>query len=100
MFGNRTKGGQQMIRFECDGCGNLKDEGEDWILGFAAERVGVVSSRREISIASSWNETRALDMLAVHFCSDPCKVAYVDALFGRQSRVDETLATKRKRKVA
>jgi hypothetical protein len=89
-----------MIRFQCDGCENLKDEGEDWILGFAAERVGVVSSRLEVSIASSWNDARALEVLAVHFCSDPCKVAYMDALFGRQSTAGQILITKRKRKVA
>ena len=42
-----------MIRFQCESCGRLKGDGETWILGFAAENIGVTSARREISIASS-----------------------------------------------
>jgi len=53
-----------MIRFECDTCGKLKENGEPWILAFAAESVGVTSARREISIASSWDEALAVDWLA------------------------------------
>jgi hypothetical protein len=71
-----------MLRFECDTCQRLKGADEAWILGFAAENVGAVSIRREINIASSWDPTRALDALAVHFCSDSCRVTYTESLFG------------------
>ncbi|HKD81459.1 MAG TPA: hypothetical protein VKH81_17330 [Candidatus Angelobacter sp.] len=71
-----------MIRFQCDSCGRLKEENETWILGFAAENIGVVSARREISIAASWDRPRAVDILAVHFCSDECRAEYMNALFG------------------
>ena len=70
-----------MVRFECESCGRLKGEGEVWILGFAAENIGVTSSRREVSIASSWDRPRAVESLAVHFCSDECRAAYMSALF-------------------
>ena len=44
-----------MVRFQCESCGRMKGDGETWILGFAAENIGVTSARREISIASSWD---------------------------------------------
>jgi hypothetical protein len=87
-----------MIRFQCDGCGDLKANGEDWILGFAAERVGVTSARREVTIASSWDRPRAVDPLAVHFCSDECRIDYMDALFGEPAttqRIEKTVTSKR-----
>src|SRR5689334_16785172 len=80
-----------MIRFQCDGCGRLKEDGEGWILGFAAENIGVTSARREISIASSWDRPRAVEPLAVHFCSGDCRSSYMAALFGgTQAELDAT----------
>jgi hypothetical protein len=73
-----------MIRFECDTCGKLKENGEPWILAFAAESVGVTSARREISIASSWDDALAVDWLAVHFCSDDCRADYMQRLFSER----------------
>lgn len=84
-----------MIRFQCDGCGRLKEDGSAWILGFAAENIGVTSARREISIASSWDRPRAVEPLAVHFCSDECRATYMSALFGTTSR-DNLGVTKRR----
>lgn len=71
-----------MVRFQCDSCGKIKHADEAWILGFAAENIGITAARREISIAGSWDRGRAVDPLAVHFCSDECRAKYVDALFG------------------
>ena len=87
-----------MIRFQCDGCGRIKEEGEVWILGFAAENIGVTSARREISIASSWDRPRAVETLAVHFCSDECRATYMTALFGDSAQVqDGSVAVTRRR---
>ena len=71
-----------MVRFQCESCGRLKGDGEVWMLGFAAQNIGVTSARREISIASSWDRSRAVEALAVHFCSDECRSTYMTALFG------------------
>jgi hypothetical protein len=51
-----------MVRFQCESCGRLKGDGETWI-------------------ASSWDRPRAVDLLAVHFCSDECRATYMNALF-------------------
>src|SRR5437899_12686159 len=71
-----------MVRFECDSCHRLKQPGDAWILGFAAENIGAVSARRELSIAPAWDDDRAVEWLAVHFCSDQCRVQYTEKLFG------------------
>jgi hypothetical protein len=88
-----------MIRFECESCGRLKGAGETWILGFAAENIGVTSARREISIASSWDRPRAVESFAVHFCSDECRAAYMSALFGESPETLDGTATSTKRRI-
>jgi hypothetical protein len=87
-----------MVRFQCESCDRLKENNETWILGFAAENIGVTSARREISIASSWDRPRAVEALAVHFCSDECRATYMNALFGETAEtVDgDTTSTKRR----
>ncbi|MCU1310687.1 MAG: hypothetical protein JWO20_1812 [Candidatus Angelobacter sp.] len=97
-----------MVRFECDTCGKLKDNGEPWILGFAAESVGVKSARREINIASGWDDAQAVDWLAVHFCSDDCRAEYTERLFsnrtipiaGETASVKKSTAVRTRRKRA
>ena len=88
-----------MVRFQCESCGRLKGEGEVWILGFAAENIGVTSARREISIASSWDRPRAVESLAVHFCSDECRAVYMSALFGDSPETLDGTATSAKRRI-
>ena len=71
-----------MLRYECDNCRRLKGKDEEWMLGFAAENIGVTAARREITFLSKWDEAQAVDWLAVHFCSAPCKQDYMSRLFG------------------
>ena len=70
------------MRFQCDNCSRMKKPGEIWILGFAAESLGVTAARREISIVSAWDEDQAVQPLAVHFCCDECRAGYMAKLFG------------------
>jgi hypothetical protein len=65
----------------------LKDEDEIWILGLAAEAVGVTAARREVSIISVWDRERAVHPLAVHFCSEQCRDDYLQKLFGKTERL-------------
>jgi len=63
-----------MLQFTCDYCGNVKEPGETWINGVAAESVGIIDP--------TWRRERALLPLAVHFCCRECKDKYVAELFG------------------
>jgi hypothetical protein len=70
-----------MIRFDCDWCSRTKASDEIWILGLAAESVGVTAARREITIFPTWNRDTAVHRLAVHFCCEECKDDYMAQLF-------------------
>lgn len=91
-----------MVRFQCDSCRKLKEGGETWILGLAAENIGVTSARRELSIASTWDNRLAVDPLAVHLCSEECRADYASALFGDSPDTlsgDVTMAKRRVQRV-
>jgi hypothetical protein len=83
-----------MIEFVCDSCRRVKDPDEIWILGLAAEAVGVTAARREVSIISVWDRERAVHSLAVHFCSEECKDNYIQKLFGNDTQVETAVITK------
>jgi hypothetical protein len=83
-MGAEWVGDTLMIRYECDFCHRLREPGEAWLLGFAAENVGVTAVRREITIVPTWSEARAVDYLAVHFCCDQCRRRYMARLFGEE----------------
>jgi hypothetical protein len=61
----------------------LKEPDEQWLLGFAAENLGVTASRREVTILSRWDPERSVHPFAVHFCSIEHKDNYMAALFER-----------------
>ena len=90
-----------MLRYECDFCHRLKGRDEAWILGFAAENVGVTAARREVTILTHWDEVRAVDYLAVHFCREQCRQKYMANLFGEEPAeaevVEEVAVVPRKR---
>jgi hypothetical protein len=72
-----------MLQFVCDYCDNVKEPGETWITGLAAENVGTKAARREVIIDPSWRHDRAVLPLAVHFCSLDCKDSYLAELFSQ-----------------
>jgi len=82
-----------MVRYECDSCHALKQANEVWILGFAAENIGAVTARREVTIVPAWDEAKAVDYLAVHFCSDECRRKYMADLFGEAPAQTEAVET-------
>jgi hypothetical protein len=74
-----------MIQFVCDTCSAVKEPSEAWVVGLAAEAVGAVSGRREVTILSTWDRTNSIHPLAVHFCSIQCQEEYMTRLFGPDS---------------
>ena len=70
-----------MIRFLCESCGDVKRENDVWLLGLAAESLGITAARREINVLPVWDRANATLPLAVHFCSVSCKDSYIAQLF-------------------
>ncbi|HZU42482.1 MAG TPA: hypothetical protein VE994_07415 [Terriglobales bacterium] len=73
-----------MLLYGCDFCGKVKHPADKWLLGVAAETVSPTSAHRTISMAAAWDDDRAVDHLAVHFCSVRCKDKYIAKLFDRE----------------
>jgi len=65
----------------------MKGAKEVWLVGLAAETVGMTAARREVTILPVWDDEQAVDRLAVHFCSERCKDKYVAKLFGQKDSV-------------
>lgn len=78
-----------MLQFVCDYCGNIKEPSETWINGMAAENVGTQAARREVIIDPAWRYERAVQPLAVHFCSVECKDGYLAELFDKPAALLE-----------
>jgi hypothetical protein len=83
-----------MLQFACDFCGNVKQAGESWINGMAAENVGTQAARREVVIDPVWRRERAVLPFAVHFCSAECKNNYLATLFDRPAALLEIESAK------
>src|SRR5438876_11233549 len=80
-----------MIQYVCDTCSAVTGAGEVWLVGLAADAVGVTSARREVTIQSDWDRTTAVHPLAVHFCSMECKDEYMARLFAAEVPVKEVV---------
>jgi hypothetical protein len=81
-----------MVEFTCDSCTQIKDPSDVWILGLAAEAVGITAARREVAILPAWTRERAVHPLAVHFCSEKCKDDYIAKLFGEEGATRNSAA--------
>jgi hypothetical protein len=81
-----------MIQFVCESCGRVKESSEAWIVGLAAEAVGVTAARREVTIQSGWDRSTAVHPLAVHFCSVKCKDDYMAELFAPGTSAEKIIA--------
>lgn len=88
-----------MLQFVCDYCKSVKEPGEVWLNGVAAELVGAQAARREIVIDPGWKYERAVLPLAVHFCSVECKDEYIVALFD-EAPTEPIAETKKKSTVS
>src|SRR5881396_2929540 len=86
---HQKRRGASMIQFVCDSCRRVKEASETWIVGRAAEAVGVTAARREVTIQSAWDRATALHPFAVHFCSLKCKDSYMAELFAPDSAAKE-----------
>jgi len=80
-----------MIQYLCETCSAVKAAGEAWLLGLAAEAVGVTSASREVPIQSEWDSATAVHPLAVHFCSIECKDEYMARLFAPEVPIKEVV---------
>ncbi len=70
------------MEFICKGCGKRKGLTDEWLLALEFEKPG--TEMRNMVILSEWNDKRALDPRAAHFCSLGCQKEYVAQHYARE----------------
>jgi hypothetical protein len=68
------------MEYLCKHCGKRKSEAQGWLLAFELAKPFVESPmfpRNTIVLLEKWDEQRARESKAVHFCSKECQDEYV-----------------------
>ncbi len=72
-----------MVRITCDNCGKEKPQPEKqrgpehWILGWDIMTETPHAKQHSVRFLDRWDDRRAFEIGAIHFCSDRCRDAYV-----------------------
>lgn len=70
-----------MHQFVCKVCGKRETLPYNWILAFENEGKED-TSHQTITLLGKWDDQRAGEWNAVHFCSESCKEEYVSKWYG------------------
>ena len=76
------------MEFLCKTCGERKGDAESWLLGFEGSDKPWRTMKYTINLLGKWDDQRANERNAVHFCSAECQNEYVCKSYG-----DDTWAT-------
>ena len=71
--------------FFCSFCGKPKDDAKDWLLGFEGIKEKSVVMKYAITLLGKWDEQRASEPNAVHFCSAACQNNYICKNYGNNT---------------
>lgn len=72
-----------MVKLTCDVCGKGRPAsdrrlGDDsWILGYDIEVENANALQRSLRFQNRWDDTRVLELGAIHLCSEKCKDQYI-----------------------
>lgn len=72
-----------MIKINCDVCGKARPNSDtrigndSWILGYDIEVENANALQRSLRFLSRWDDTRVLELGAIHLCSEKCKDQYI-----------------------
>jgi hypothetical protein len=70
------------MKYACSVCGRPQETDENWRVGF--ENTGPATSgiEKTIVVLHRWDEQRAEEPNAVHFCSEKCEQEYLAVWYG------------------
>ena len=68
------------MEFICKSCGKIKAEDDGWLVAF--EKLSPAWKKNSIILLRRWDDQRAREPNAVHFCSAACQDKYIAANFG------------------
>jgi len=70
------------IEYVCSFCGKRKGDAKDWLLGFEGTKVKSVVMKYTITLLGKWDDERADEPNAVHFCCTTCQNNYLCKNYG------------------
>jgi hypothetical protein len=68
--------------FFCSSCGKQKGDAKDWLMGLEGMKQKSVVLKYAITLLGKWDERRAREPNAVHFCSIACQDQYLSRNYG------------------
>jgi hypothetical protein len=71
-----------MVTITCDICEAVKPQpeelkNEEWILGYDLESESLSAVSRTVRFLDRWDSRRALELGAIHLCSEECREKYL-----------------------
>ena len=72
------------MEYICRYCGKRKGDAKGWLLGFEGAG-GEKVMKYTITLLGKWDEQRAGEVNAVHFCSTTCQDKYLSKNYGDES---------------
>jgi putative heme degradation protein len=72
-----------MVKITCDVCDKVRPDSDkrlkddSWILGYDIEVETASALQRSLRFLDRWDNTRVLELGAIHLCSDKCKEEYI-----------------------
>lgn len=70
------------MEFTCKICGKRKTDTDGWRVGFEGTKQGARVMKYNIALLNRWDEQRAQESNAVHFCSSACQEKYLAKNYG------------------
>jgi hypothetical protein len=70
------------MEFSCSSCGKRKGNANDWLLGFEGTKLKGLVMKYGITLLGEWDQERASETNAVHFCSPACQNQYLCDNYG------------------
>jgi hypothetical protein len=70
------------MEFLCSCCGKRKGDAEGWLLGFEGSKEKSLVMKYTITLLAKWDEGRAREPNALHFCSTACQNKYLCKNYG------------------
>lgn len=73
------------MEFICKFCGKHKAETDQWLVGVEGTKQGRRVMKYNIFLLNRWDDQRALEANAVHFCSSTCQEKYLSKNYGDET---------------
>ena len=70
------------VEYVCNSCGKQKGDATGWLVGIEGTKEKSVVMKYTITLMRKWDEERASQPNALHFCSTACQNKYVQKNYG------------------